>query len=52
MKQAKVLTRYPMCWCSVLQQKIVVDVIGINDTTHKALTVKTGGLWFPIPKQL
>ena len=35
-----------------LQQKIVVDVIGINHTTHKALTVKTGGLWFPIPKQL
>ncbi len=35
-----------------LQQKIAVDVIGINHTTHKALTVKTGGLWFPIPKQL
>ena len=34
-----------------LQQKITVDVIGINHTTHKALTVKTGGLWFPIPKQ-
>ncbi len=34
-----------------LKQKIVVDVIGINDTSHKALTVKTGGLWFPIPKQ-
>lgn len=35
-----------------LQQKIAVDVIGIHHTTHKALTVKTGGLWFPIPKQM
>ncbi len=34
-----------------LKQEIVVDIIGINHTSHKALTVKTGGLWFPIPKQ-
>ena len=34
-----------------LQNNIIVDVIGINDTTHKALTTKTGGLWFPIPIQ-
>ena len=33
------------------QNNITVDVIGINDTTHKALTTKTGGLWFPIPIQ-
>lgn len=33
------------------QNNITVDVIGINDTTHKALTSKTGGLWFPIPRQ-
>ena len=35
------------CW----QNQITVDVIGINHTTHRALTVKTGGLWYPIPKQ-
>ncbi len=39
----------------VLQQcfenNITVDVIGINHTTHRALTTKTGGLWFPIPIQ-
>ena len=34
-----------------LQNNIIVDVIGINDMTHKALTTKTGGLWFPIPIQ-
>lgn len=34
-----------------LKHRITVDVIGINHTTHRALTVKTGGLWFPIPKQ-
>lgn len=34
-----------------LKHHITVDVIGINHTTHRALTVKTGGLWFPIPKQ-
>ncbi len=33
------------------QNNIIVDVIGINHTTHRALTTKTGGLWFPIPKQ-
>ena len=33
------------------KNNITVDVIGINDMTHKALTTKTGGLWFPIPIQ-
>ena len=33
------------------QQNITIDVIGINHTTHRALTTKTGGLWFPIPIQ-
>lgn len=33
------------------QNNIIVDVIGINHTTHRALTSKTGGLWFPIPIQ-
>ena len=33
------------------QNNITIDVIGINHTTHKALTTKTGGLWFPIPIQ-
>ena len=33
------------------QYNITVDVIGINHTTHRALTTKTGGLWFPIPIQ-
>ena len=33
------------------QHNITVDVIGINHTTHRALTTKTGGLWFPIPIQ-
>ena len=33
------------------QNNITVDVIGINHTTHKALTTKTGGLWYPIPIQ-
>lgn len=42
----------PEVLAQCLQQKIVVDVIGINHTTHKALTIKTGGIWFPIPKQL
>ena len=30
---------------------ITIDVIGINDMTHRALTTKTGGLWYPIPIQ-
>ena len=34
-----------------LQHNITVDVIGINHTTHRALTTKTGGLWYPIPIQ-
>ena len=33
------------------QNNITIDVIGINDTTHRALTTKTGGLWYPIPIQ-
>ena len=33
------------------QNNITVDVIGINHTTHRALTSKTGGLWYPIPIQ-
>ena len=33
------------------QNNIIVDVIGINHATHRALTSKTGGLWFPIPIQ-
>ena len=33
------------------QNNITIDVIGINHTTHRALTTKTGGLWFPIPIQ-
>ena len=33
------------------QNNITIDVIGINHTTHKALTTKTGGLWYPIPIQ-
>ena len=33
------------------ENNITVDVIGINHTTHRALTTKTGGLWFPIPIQ-
>ena len=33
------------------KNNIIVDVIGINDMTHRALTTKTGGLWFPIPIQ-
>lgn len=36
-----------MCW----ENEIVIDVIGINHTTHRALSSKTGGLWFPIPIQ-
>lgn len=35
------------CW----QNKITIDVIGIEHHTHKALTSKTGGLWYPIPIQ-
>ena len=34
-----------------LKHDITVDIIGIKHTTHRALTVKTGGLWFPIPIQ-
>ena len=33
------------------QNNITIDVIGINDMTHRALTTKTGGLWYPIPIQ-
>ncbi len=33
------------------QNQITVDVIGINHTTHRALSSKTGGLWYPIPIQ-
>ena len=33
------------------QNKITVDVIGINHMTHRALSTKTGGLWYPIPIQ-
>ena len=33
------------------QNNIIVDVIGINHATHRALTSKTGGLWYPIPIQ-
>lgn len=33
------------------QNNITVDVIGINHTTHLALSSKTGGLWYPIPIQ-
>ena len=33
------------------KNNITIDVIGINHTTHRALTTKTGGLWFPIPIQ-
>ena len=33
------------------QHNIIIDVIGINDMTHRALTTKTGGLWYPIPIQ-
>ena len=33
------------------KNNITVDVIGIDDMTHRALTTKTGGLWFPIPIQ-
>ena len=33
------------------QNNITIDVIGRNHTTHRALTTKTGGLWFPIPIQ-
>ena len=41
----------PEVLAQCFQNNIVVDVIGINHTTHKALTSKTGGLWFPIPIQ-
>ena len=33
------------------QNNITIDVIGINNWTHQALTTKTGGLWYPIPIQ-
>ncbi len=41
----------PEVLAQCFQHNITVDVIGINHTTHKALTTKTGGLWFPIPIQ-
>ena len=33
------------------KNNITIDVIGIDDMTHRALTTKTGGIWFPIPIQ-
>ena len=41
----------PEVLAQCFQNNITVDVIGINHTTHRALTTKTGGLWFPIPIQ-
>ena len=41
----------PEVLAQCFQNNIIVDVIGINHTTHRALTTKTGGLWFPIPIQ-
>ena len=41
----------PEVLAQCFQNSITVDVIGINHTTHRALTTKTGGLWFPIPIQ-
>jgi hypothetical protein len=41
----------PEVLAQCFQNNITIDVIGINHTTHRALTSKTGGLWFPIPIQ-
>ena len=41
----------PEVLAQCFQNNITVDVIGINHTTHRALTTKTGGIWFPIPIQ-
>lgn len=41
----------PEVLAKCFQNNITMDVIGINHTTHRALTTKTGGLWFPIPIQ-
>jgi len=41
----------PEVLAQCFQNNITVDVIGINHTTHRALTAKTGGIWFPIPIQ-
>ncbi|MCY3723803.1 MAG: VWA domain-containing protein [Candidatus Poribacteria bacterium] len=41
----------PEVLAQCFQNNITIDVIGINHTTHRALTTKTGGLWFPIPIQ-
>ena len=41
----------PEVLAQCFQNNITVDVIGINHTTHRALTSKTGGLWYPIPIQ-
>ncbi|MCE2415763.1 VWA domain-containing protein [Candidatus Poribacteria bacterium] len=41
----------PEVLAQCFQNNIIVDVIGINHTTHRALTTKTGGLWYPIPIQ-
>ena len=41
----------PEVLAQCFQNNITVDVIGINHTTHRALTTKTGGLWYPIPIQ-
>ena len=43
--------KLPEVLAQCFQNNITVDVIGINHTTHRALTTKTGGLWFPIPIQ-
>ncbi len=43
--------KLPEVLIKCVQNNITIDVIGINHTTHKALTTKTGGLWFPIPIQ-
>ena len=43
--------KLPEVLAQCFQNNIIVDVIGINHTTHRALTTKTGGLWFPIPIQ-
>ena len=43
--------KLPEVLAQCFQNNIIIDVIGINHTTHRALTTKTGGLWFPIPIQ-
>ena len=43
--------KLPEVLAQCFQNNIIIDIIGINHTTHRALTTKTGGLWFPIPIQ-